>query len=186
MGKKSLTLIIIGLLICQSSISAFANENLPPKLMANKTQLKRCSQGELKAFRIIHVGYAALYLNGCDQLNNVLSPEPKRLRFLYERSIPANAFQEAAVEYLKLNLGLKYDVWQATIEQFNQAYQPVKDGDYYDLSYHPKEGLTLALNGAQLATINDPEIGLAYLNIWFGKDAFSENLKAALLTPERI
>ncbi len=186
MGKKSLTLIITGLLISQSSILAFANENLPPKLMTNKTQLKRCSQGELKAFRIIHVGYAALYLNGCDQLNNVLSPEPKNLRFLYERNIPANAFQEAAVEYLQLNLGRKYDTWQATIEKFNQAYQAVKDGDYYDLSYHPKEGLTLALNGTQLATIDNPEIGLAYLNIWFGKEAFSENLKAALLTPERI
>ncbi len=186
MGKKSLTLIITGLIICLSSFSAFANDSLPTNLITNKANLKRCSQGELKAFMIIHVGYAALYLNNCVQLKNVLSSEPKRLRFVYERSIPANAFQEAAVEYLKLNLGARYDAWQETIEQFNQAYQTVKEGDYYDLSYHPKDGLSLALNGTQLATINDPEIGLAYLNIWFGKEAFSENLKAALLTPEQI
>lgn len=186
MGKKSLTLIITGLIISLISFSAFANESLPNNLETNKTRLKRCSQGQLKAFRIIHVGYAALYLNSCQQLKNVLSTEPKQLRFVYQRSIPANAFQEAAVEYLKLNLGAKYDDWKAIIEQFNQAYQTVKDGDYYDLSYHPKSGLSLALNGTQLSTIDDPEIGLAYLNIWFGKQAFSENLKNALLTPEHI
>jgi len=137
-------------------------------------------------FRFIHVGSAALYLSSCTQLADIFTLSPKRLRFVYERSIPANAFQEAAVEYLKLNLGAQFDIWQETIRQFNQGYKNVQDGDYYDLNFHPKDGLSLALNGTELATIDDPEIGLAYLNIWFGKHAFSESLKASLLTPEPL
>ncbi|MBT3811886.1 MAG: hypothetical protein HON51_08445 [Gammaproteobacteria bacterium] len=187
MGKKSLTLIFSGLLFGLSHQVVSAGESLlPMRLSINNTTLTRCNRAELKAFKIIHVGSAALYLSACSQLPEIFNLSPKRLRFVYERSIPANAFQEAAVEYLKLNLGSRYDDWQETIETFNQAYKSVKDGDYYDLKFHPKEGLILALNNTDLATITDPEIGLAYLNIWFGKEAFSGNLKASLLKTERL
>jgi len=187
MGKKSLTLIFSGILLGLSHHTVSANETLLPKQLSIKsTKLNRCSQAELKAFRIIHVGSAALYLSACHQLPEIFNQSPKRLRFVYQRSIPANAFQEAAVEYLKLNLGSRFDDWQETIETFNQAYKSVEKGDYYDLKFHPKEGLSLALNNTELATITDPEIGLAYLNIWFGKDAFSDSLKASLLKAERL
>ncbi|MDF1583192.1 MAG: chalcone isomerase family protein [Methyloprofundus sp.] len=187
MGKKSLTLMIAGLLLGLCSHSAVAQEStLPDRLSIKNVSLKRCSQAELKAFRFIHVGSAALYLTSCTQLVDIFTQSPKRLRFVYQRSIPATAFQEAAVEYLKLNLGAQFDLWQEAIEQFNQGYKNVEEGDYYDLNFHPKDGLSLALNGTELATIDNPEIGLAYLNIWFGKHAFSDNLKASLLTPERL
>jgi hypothetical protein len=39
----------------------------------------------------------------------------------------------------------------------------------------------LRLNGKDLATIQDPNIALAYLNVWFGNEPFSSDLKKTLL-----
>ncbi len=52
MGKKSLTLIISGLLLGFCGHSALAEEaTLPDRLSTKDVNLKRCSQGELKTFR---------------------------------------------------------------------------------------------------------------------------------------
>jgi len=153
----------------------------PAQVNNTKTQLKLCSQAELKAFRLIHVGNAALYLEDCNNISDIFSITPKRLRFLYEKSIPAKAFREASYEYLKINLGQKFSLWKTSFEQFNNNYQDIKAGDYYDLIYDPLTGLLLQLNGKDLAIIQDPVVALAYLNVWFGNEPFSSDLKKALL-----
>jgi hypothetical protein len=66
-------------------------------------------------------------------------------------------------------------------DKFNSYYQDIKEGDYYDLIYDPKTGLQLNLNNKPLTALNDPLLSLAYLNIWFGKEPFSEELKDSLL-----
>ena len=169
------------------AMAALAKEDrLPVYLMSKDTHLKRCSRGHLKAFKFFHVGYAALYLDRCQDIKNIFSTSPKRLRFVYDRAVPASAFREASEEYLKTNLGTKFYGWRQDIKQFNQGYKDIEDGDYYDLIFDPKTGLKLHLNGAEVAKLEDPGIGLAYFNIWFGKEPFSESLKEALLTPENL
>ncbi len=183
MDKKQRKQLLKGLL---SSLFLFTSvgwseERFPNQINDSKTPLKLCSQAELKAFKLIHVGNAGLYLEDCNQVLDVFSLTPKRLRFLYDTSIPAKAFREASVEYLEINLGEKFNQWKTTFEQFNNQYQDVKAGDIYDLIYDPLKGLLLQLNGQDLGTLQDPEIALAYLNVWFGNKPFSEDLKETLL-----
>ena len=158
-----------------------AEQRFPASVNSANTQLKLCSQAELKAFRLIHVGNAALYLENCNALANIFSLTPKRIRFLYDKSIPAKAFREASIEYLEINLGKKFNQWKTAYDKFNSNYQDIKAGDYYDLIYDPASGLLLQLNGKDLAAIQDKDIGLAYLNVWFGREPFSEDLKKTLL-----
>jgi len=160
---------------------AQAEELFPDYIDTQNARLSRCSRGELKAFRLIYVGNAALYLDDCKKIGNIFSADPKHLRFLYEKAIPAKAFKEASEEYLKINLGPKYTAWRPAFDKFNSYYQDIKEGDYYDLIYDPKTGLQLNLNNKPLAALNDPAQSLAYLNIWFGKEPFSDELKDSLL-----
>lgn len=187
MDKNTLAFLIAFLMLSFFAMAAVAKEEpLPVYLLSQDAHLKRCSRGNLKAFSFFHVGYAALYLDRCQQINNIFEKTPKRLRFVYERAIPASAFREAAEEYLKTNLGTKFYSWRQALDQFNRGYRDIEDGDYYDLIYDPKNGLELHFNGTQVAVLEDPGIGLAYFNIWFGKEPFSEKLKEDLLTPENL
>jgi len=186
MAKKTLAVMIgfIGLIL--SVPASTKEEKLPADLLTEDAHFKRCSRGQLKAYSFFHVGYAALYLQRCQQIKTIFDKSPKRLRFVYERSIPARAFREAAEKYLQINLGKQFDPWRKAIDQFNQGYRDIEDGDYYELIYDPETGLRLYFNGAQMTILRDPGIGLAYFNIWFGKEPFSESLKEALLTPENF
>ena len=179
MDKKWLARLLITLVTAGPVVQA--EELFPDYIDSRNARLSRCSRAELKAFRLIHVGNAALYLDDCKKMGTILSPNPKHLRFLYEKAIPAKAFKEASEEYLKINLGPKYTAWQSAFDTFNSHYQDIKEGDYYDLIYDPKTGLQLNLNNKPLAALNDPVQSLAYLNIWFGKEPFSEELKDSLL-----
>jgi len=132
-------------------------------------------------FRLIHVGNAALYMDDCKQIDAIFNNNFKLLRFFYDKSIPAKAFKDSSEEYLKINLGPRYLDWKNAFDKFNSYYQDIKEGDYYDLIYDPKTGLQLNLNNKPLTALNDPVQSLAYLTIWFGKEPFSEELKASLL-----
>ena len=183
MDKKWFVQLMKGLVIGFFVLTSVgkSEELFPAHVNNSKIQLKLCSQAELKAFRLIHVGNAALYLEDCNKISDIFSITPKRLRFLYDTTIPAKAFREASYEYLKINLGHKFSQWKISFDQFNNNYQDIKAGDYYDLIYDPLTGLLLQLNGKDLATIQDPDIALAYLNVWFGNEPFSEDLKNKLL-----
>jgi hypothetical protein len=177
--EQLLKVLLISLFLLTSAVQS--EVLFPAQINNTKIQLKLCSQAELKAFRLIHVGNAALYLEDCNKLSDIFSTTPKRLRFLYDTTIPSKAFREASYEYLKINLGEKYSQWKTSFDQFNNNYQDIKAGDYYDLIYDPLTGLLLQLNGKDLATIQDRDIGLAYLNVWFGNEPFSTDLKKTLL-----
>jgi hypothetical protein len=182
MDKKWLARLLITLATALPVVQA--EELFPDYIDSRNTRLSLCSRAELKAFRLIHVGNAALYLDDCKKMGTIFSPNPKHLRFLYEKDIPAKAFKEASEEYLKINLGRKYTAWRPAFDKFNSYYQDIKAGDYYDLIYDPKTGLQLNLNNKPLAALNEPAQSLAYLNIWFGKEPFSEELKDSLLNIE--
>lgn len=96
-----------------------AEEFFPVYINTGATRLLCCSRAELKAFRWIHVGNAALYLEDCNKTGNIFSADPKQVRFWYEKAIPAKAFREAAEEYLKINLGQKFSKWQQVFNEFN-------------------------------------------------------------------
>ncbi len=183
MDKKRFVHALMAVMACMCLMASSGNtaERFPLQLPSAKIQLKRCSQAELKAFHLIHVGNVALYLEECNQAASIFSNAAKHLRFSYDKAIPANAFQDASVKYLEINLGEKFSQWKSQFEQFNSHYLPVKAGDYYDLIYHPQTGLLMQLNGKDLAMLKDQDMALAYLNVWFGNEPFSEDLKNQLL-----
>jgi hypothetical protein len=120
-------------------------------------------------------------MDDCKKIDAIFYNNSKWLRFVYDKSIPAKAFKDTSEEYLKINLGPRYFAWKTKFDKFNSYYQDIKEGDYYDLIYDPKSGLQLNLNNKTLTVLNDPLQSLAYLNIWFGKEPFSDELKDSLL-----
>jgi Chalcone isomerase-like len=180
MDKKRLTRLLI--IVFGLPLVAQAEELFPPFVKTSEAKLLHCSHAELKAFRLIHVGNAALYLEDCKTTGDIFSKTPKQLRFAYEKAIPAKAFREASEEYLKINLGQKFTEWEKPFKNFNANYRDVKEGDYYDLVYATKTGLQLFLNNKLLGTLKDSAQSLAYFNVWFGKEPFSEDLKKNLLS----
>jgi Chalcone isomerase-like len=180
MDKKWITKLLI--IVFSLPLVARAEELFPSTIQTPEAKLLHCSSAELKAFRLIHVGNAGLYLEDCKTIDDIFAKTPKQLRFAYEKAIPAKAFREASEEYLKINLGQKYTEWQQAFKGFNSNYRDVKEGDYYDLTFDTKTGLKLFLNKKLLGTLKDPQQGLAYFNVWFGKEPFSEELKKNLLS----
>lgn len=184
MAEKRYAYLLIVLTTITSTAVAAAEAMFPKLIIRQQVTLTRCSTAPLKAFRFFEVGQAGLYLDQCGNNIEIFSPQTKFLRFLYSREIPKRAFQEAADKYLQSNLGIRYASMETVFNRFNNAYQDVQFGDYYDLIYESGAGLILQLNGKTLAAIVEPEIALAYFNIWFGATPFSDGLKQALLTLE--
>ena len=104
---RLLTLFITALPVVQ------AEELFPDYIDSRNVRLSRCSRAELKAFRLIHVGNAALYLDDCKKIGNIFSADPKHLRFLSVKVIPAKAFKQASEAYPKITPQKKYLVWES-------------------------------------------------------------------------
>ena len=117
MDKKWLTRILI-ILITMLPI-VHAEEIFPNYIDSKNVRLSRCSEAELKVFRIIHVGNAALYMDDCKKINAIFYNNYKLLRFLYDKPIPAKAFKETSEEYLKINL----ESWPQLFKQTLSIYK---------------------------------------------------------------
>ena len=73
MDKKWLARLLISLVTLVPVVQA---EGLFPEYIDSRNaKLSRCSRAELKAFRIIHVGNAALYLDDCKKTSAIFSPK---------------------------------------------------------------------------------------------------------------
>lgn len=70
----------------------------------------------------------------------------------------------------------------ATLQKLNEAYRDVEKGDAYRLDYQPDQGLSLALNGQPLVTIDDPAFARFYLKIWLGQREECEPIRRQLLS----
>ena len=84
MDKKWLARLLITLASALPVVQA-EEALFPDTIDIRNAKLSRCSRAELKAFRLIHVGNAALYLEDCKKIGNIFSADPKHLRFFYEK-----------------------------------------------------------------------------------------------------
>ncbi len=66
-------------------------------------------------------------------------------------------------------------------KSFNSFLQTVHKGDVILLSYAPKRGTTVIMNGKTVGTIVGKDFNDSLLKIWLGKAPVSENLKDDLL-----
>jgi hypothetical protein len=94
MDKKWLARLLITL-VTAGPVVQTEEEIFPDYIDSRNAKLSRCSRSELKAFRLIHVGNAALYLEDCKKIGNIFSAGPKHLRFLYEKAIPQRLLKKS-------------------------------------------------------------------------------------------
>ncbi len=136
-----------------------------------------------KFFFKIYIG--ALYLPEKSSSPEVIleQPGPKRIHmhFLYEE-----------VEREKLvngwNEGFENNNDEATlaklkdrIEQFNNVFPTLREGDEVLLDYIPHKGTRVTIKGNEVALIKGKDFYQALLKIWLGDEPADEDLKEAML-----
>lgn len=163
--------------------SALASAQVfPTDISIDGQQLQQCSKTDIKVLKFIDVGQAALFTSNCGALPNLTAE--MQLSFIYHREFEAEDFIEASEKLLQRNLSeTEYQQIEADLAQFNQSFQPVIEGDRYDIQLS-EQGLSLIKNGTVISHSDSTLLGKQYYQIWFGKKPFNSNMKQALLHPD--
>ena len=146
--------------------------------LCQAAELQQCGQGNITVAGRT-VGAATLWMQNCDQ---GWQQQDKRLRFNYTASIPGWAFKKAANAILVRNLpDSAWKQHKTIFEQITAAYQPIHNGDYYELVYQAgDQNMQLSLNGKLLVQVQHAAIE-QYFMVWFGDKPFNPMLKKQLL-----
>jgi hypothetical protein len=67
------------------------------------------------------------------------------------------------------------------LDRIDRAYQDVRPGDRYALTYVPGRGTELSYNGKPLTVIEGADFAAAYFSIWLGEKPIDDGLKNELL-----
>lgn len=133
-----------------------------------------------KVFLKAYVG--ALYLPGDVAPGDVLEDVPKRIELSYFWSIDGAAFGPAGEKVLAENVDPPtLASLRERLDRINAAYESVKPGDRYSLTYVPGAGTELALNGERKALIPGADFAAAYFRIWLGERPIDDALRDQLL-----
>jgi hypothetical protein len=138
----------------------------------------------LLRYRVLFRAYVgALYLGeGKTAADLWEEATPMHLELEYFWSIDGDQFGPAAVPFLKDNLGAeRYAQIEARAEQLSRMYRDVKPGDRCALTYIPRQGTTLRLNGAPIGTIPGDDFAVAYFQIWLGRRPIDDNFRDRIL-----
>jgi hypothetical protein len=136
----------------------------------------------LRYLKFFKAYVAALYLPEGVSPQEALDDVPKRLEISYLVAIRGEDFDKGAAPVLKRNLtAAELARLQARLDRLNAAYQDVRPGDRYALTYRPGKGTELSLNGNTLVTIEGADFAAAYFGIWLGREPIDAELKRALL-----
>ena len=121
---------------------------------------------------------AAFFTDANVTLEQALADDTRaQLKLCYARSLSAENFIEGA------SYGLPESVsgeLQQAVNRLHAAYQPVQQGDCYQLDFQPEQGTALLLNGRELVRIAIPEFKALYFGIWLGQRPLSVQLKREL------
>lgn len=176
-------LLALVMLATASSVMATAGQPHAAQL-DSQTRLNLCRSAPVKALRFIKVGKATLWRDDCVSGQASLQP-PLLLEFAYQRDVPGSAFSKAAMAMVERNVSDgAFAELKSRLERFNSHYRDIGDGDRYQLRYLPGGELALLLNNEVLTREQGHDFALAYLNIWFGPQPYSESLKKQLLATE--
>lgn len=142
-------------------------------------------QGVVYWMRFIKVYDAYLYTVDESDRSKILDPGvSKCLRLEYSVSLSPEDFIKGADTVLARQHPPEYLASiQSEIDALHDAYAPVEKGDSYLMCYRADEATTtLALNGAELVSIQSEPFSAAYFGIWLGpEEPLSEDLRDDLL-----
>lgn len=146
-------------------------------------QLK--GQGGVKFLGFVKLYDAYFYTENINSNTDALSPEvSKCLKLQYDVSLKKEDFIEGANTILSnQHPREKIDSFTSELDQLNDAYQDVGEGDFYTLCYDAQSSTTsLSLNNTDLITIQSKGFSSLYFGIWLGsKEPIDEGLRKKLL-----
>jgi hypothetical protein len=149
---------------------------------AGDLTLKLVGTGLQRYAYVYHVCVAALYLPAGTKPTDALTNVPKTLEIEYFHNIRADQFATLTVKGVKANTPpAEFARVEARLRDFVAAYQDVRPGDRYALTFLPGAGTTLALNGKTVIQIPGDDFARALYSVWLGREPVTEGLKAGLL-----
>lgn len=154
----------------------------PEAVVASGARLELQNLALLR-YRIAFKAYVAgLYLGEGIEASRVLDDVPKRLEIEYFWPIEAADFARVTTEGLEQNVDRETLArLRPRIARLNDLYRDVAPSDRYALTYLPRRGTELSLNGRALGTIEGADFARAVFSIWFGDEPLDGTLKQELL-----
>ncbi len=180
--NKYLISLVSALLLLSAPVSA--NVIMPPTLDINEGQLSLNGAGSrTKIFMSLYDG--GLYLsrpnNNAEQIMNADEAMAIRLN-ITSSFISIEAMKEATlagfVKSTNDNIAPIEDDINALLATFEQG---IGDGDTYQFSYSPGQGVSVVKNNESLATIGDLTFKKAFFGIWLSDHPVQESLKQQML-----
>ena len=185
--RSSILLLALATLLqshCPEIVSAKTIEQVTfaPAVTIGEKRIPLRNAALLRYLKFIKAYVAAFYLPPDVPAERVLDDLPKRLEISYLVSIAGPDFGKGAAPVLRRNLAPEALArLQPRIDRINAAYQDVKPGDRYAITYLPGRGTELSLNGTPLITIEGADFAAAYFGIWLGREPIDDKLKQDLL-----
>ena len=154
-----------------------------PRAYAGDGVILRLHNAALLRYKVLFRGYVVgLYLPEGTEPSAVLEDVPKRMEFSYFWSIPGREFGKAGEKILSRNVnGATMESLRDRLDRIDRAYQDVRPGDRYALTYVPGRGTELSYNGKPLTVIEGADFAAAYFSIWLGEKPIDDGLKNELL-----
>jgi len=159
------------LLLLINSFAVAANDKkVPQQLTIENNSYSLCKQHTIRYAYVIKIAYVGLYMQDCDQNENLLELPDKLIRFNYQVNVKADVFIDAAEEFFSKNFNqpLSFEKTQE-LNRFNQLYENIQPSDYYDIYHQDGQKLKLFKNDKLLGLSENVSFAYQYFNIWFGK-----------------
>ena len=158
----------------------------PQSCQVDGSELVLVGTGLQRYLVIYKVCVAGLYLPAGTRSASVLNDVPKRLEIHYFHRIRAAQFAELTKKGVRENTtaGI-YARIEPQLDRFVAAYEAVRPGDRYALTYRPGRGVTLALNGVDKISVEGAGFSKALYAVWLGRRPVTQGLKEGLLGGKR-
>lgn len=154
----------------------------PEEVRIGQDTLTLRGVGLVRELLFIKVVMAALYLQHGIPVEQALSDVGKRVEMQSFRTIPAADFiREAEIALAENVPAATIETLRPRLNQLHQAYEDLKPGDRYALTYLPNSGTYLELNGTPRLSIEGADFAAAYFAIWLGGQPIHKKLKEQLL-----
>lgn len=158
----TLKIISLTLFVLSVSFAHASTENWPLR-----------GKGEVRYLKFIKVYDASIYSPAkLDPKTILKSNVSKCLKLDYAVDLSVDKFRLATDKILRRQHSPEYlNKIKKPLEQLQNAYKPVKPGDYYKLCYQAKtKTLSLEHNKQKLVDIRSVDLASAYLGIWLSNN----------------
>lgn len=173
-------------LLCSMALPALALEksDLPQRISTASGQLELCGAVTLRALGLFKFGYAGLYLDRCDDADELLQGSAaQQYSVLLTRDAKGEQLRDMAIDSLQDNFdATALAKRQPVFNCMTSAYSNTKEGSRIDVRYLPQQGLSMLVNDELVADCGGETEAAGYFSIWFGDDPFNASMRDKLLS----